>query len=126
MRTTRGPSRRFVKIEDLERLGESDPEIMANNASHRGNLLTLYDGDNEESTGSNHQRNPTAPANQQLSNEVVSRQLAEIAWMLAQLTSQVAEIPWLHLLLKEQTLHLPPRLRGHRSTTTKPTKSSRC
>ena len=32
----------------------------------------------------------------------------------------------LHLLLKEQTLHLPPRLRGHRSTTTKPTKSSRC
>lgn len=69
---------------------------MANNASHRGNLLTLYDGDNEESTGSNHQRNPTAPANQQLSNEVVSRQLAEIAWMLAQLTSQVAEIPWLH------------------------------
>ncbi|KAI5311480.1 hypothetical protein L3X38_000206 (mitochondrion) [Prunus dulcis] len=69
VRTTRGPSRRLVKIEDLERLGESDPEIMANNASHRGNLLTLYDGDNEESTGSNHQRNPTAPANQQLSNE---------------------------------------------------------
>ncbi|GFZ22073.1 hypothetical protein Acr_00g0000010 [Actinidia rufa] len=36
VRTTRGPSRRLVKIEDLERLGESDPEIMANNASHRG------------------------------------------------------------------------------------------
>ena len=63
---------------------------MANNASHRGSLLTLYDGDNEESTGSNHQLNPTAPANQQLSNEAVSRQLAEIARMLAQLTSQVA------------------------------------
>ena len=63
---------------------------MANNASHRGSLLTLYDGDNEESTGSNHQLNPTAPANQQLSNEAVSRQLAEIARMLAQLTSLVA------------------------------------
>lgn len=49
-------------MEDLERLGESYPEIMANNASHRGSLLTLYDGDNEESTGSNHQLNPTAPA----------------------------------------------------------------
>jgi hypothetical protein len=90
VRTTRGPSRRLVKIEDLERLGESDPEIMANNASHRGSLLTLYDGDNEESTGSNHQLNPIAPTNQQLSNEAVGRQLAEIARMLAQLTSQVA------------------------------------
>ena len=26
----------LVRIEDLERLGESNPEIMANNASHRG------------------------------------------------------------------------------------------
>lgn len=94
MRTTsRGPSRRLVKIEDLERLGESDPEIMANNASHRGTRNPLYDVDNEESTGSNHQLNPTAPANQQLSNEAVSRQLSEIARMLAQLTSQVAKYP---------------------------------
>ena len=52
--------------------------------------LSIYDGDNEESTGSNHQLNPTAPANQQLSNEAVSRQLADISQMLAQLTSQVA------------------------------------
>jgi len=59
-------------------------------ASHRGTGNPLYDGDNEESTGSNHQLNPTAPANRQLSNEAVSRQLAEIARMLAQLTSQVA------------------------------------
>lgn len=63
---------------------------MANNASHRGTRNPIYDGDNEESTGSNHQLNPTAPANQQLYNEAVSRQLAEIARMLAQLTSQVA------------------------------------
>lgn len=63
---------------------------MANNASRRGTRNPLYDGDNEESTGSNHQLNPTAPANQQLSNEAVSRQLAEIARMLAQWTSQVA------------------------------------
>ena len=63
---------------------------MAYNASHRGTRDPLYDGDNEESTGSNHQLNPTAPANQQLSNEAVSRQLAEISRMLAQLTSQVA------------------------------------
>lgn len=63
---------------------------MANNASNRGTRNPLYDGDNEESTGSNHQLNPTAPANQPLSNEAVSRQLAEIALLLAQLTSQVA------------------------------------
>lgn len=92
MRTTRGPSRRLVKIENLERLGESDPEIMANNAGHRGTRNPLNDGDNEESTGSNPQLNPTAPANQQLSNEAVSRQLAEIARMIAQLTSQVAPL----------------------------------
>lgn len=34
--------------------------------------------------------NPIAPENQQLSNEAVSRQLAEISRMLAQFTSQVA------------------------------------
>lgn len=34
--STRGPSRKLVKIENLERLGKSDPEIMAYNASHRG------------------------------------------------------------------------------------------
>jgi hypothetical protein len=45
VRTTRGPSWRLVKVEDLEYLGESDPEIMANNTSHQGSLLTLYDGD---------------------------------------------------------------------------------
>ena len=65
---------------------------MAYNASHRGTRDPLYDGDNEESTGSNHQLNPTAPANQQLYNEAVSRQLAEISRMLAQLTSQVAPL----------------------------------
>ncbi|KAF5943542.1 hypothetical protein HYC85_017619 [Camellia sinensis] len=54
VRTTRGSSRRLVKIENLERLSESDPEIMANNASHRGTRNPLYDGDNEESTGFNH------------------------------------------------------------------------
>jgi len=43
---------KFVRIEDLERLGESNPEIMANNASHRGTKNPIYDGDNEESTGS--------------------------------------------------------------------------
>lgn len=63
---------------------------MANKASHRGSRNAIYDGDNEESTGSNHQLNPTAPANQQLYKEAVSRQLAEIARMIAQLTSQVA------------------------------------
>ena len=63
---------------------------MANNASHRGTRNPIYDGDNEESTGSNHQLNPIAPANWQLYNEVVSHQLAKISWMLAQLTSQVA------------------------------------
>jgi hypothetical protein len=41
--------------------------------------------------------------------------------MLAQLTSQVAiENTLAALLLKEQTLHLAPRLKGHKSTTTKP------
>ncbi|KAL7240069.1 hypothetical protein ACSBR2_005852 [Camellia fascicularis] len=63
---------------------------MANNASHRGTRNPLYDRGNEESIGSNHHLNPTTLANQQLSNEVVSRQLVEIARMLAQLTSQVA------------------------------------
>ena len=63
---------------------------MANNASHRGTRNPIYDRDNEESTGSNHQLNPTAPTNWQLYNEAVSHQLAEIAWMLAQLISQVA------------------------------------
>lgn len=48
VRTTRGPPRRLVRIEDLERLGESNPEIMANNASHRGTRNPIYDGDNEE------------------------------------------------------------------------------
>ncbi|THG15218.1 hypothetical protein TEA_019291 [Camellia sinensis var. sinensis] len=90
VRTTRGSSRRLVKIENLERLSESDPKIMANNASHRGTRNPLYDEDNEESTGFNHELNPTAPINQQLSNKAVSRQLVEIAQMLAQLTLQVA------------------------------------
>ncbi|THG07313.1 hypothetical protein TEA_006669 [Camellia sinensis var. sinensis] len=61
---------------------------MANNASHRGTRNPLYDEDNEESTGFNHELNPTAPINQQLSNKAVSRQLVEIAQMLAQLTLQ--------------------------------------
>ncbi|GAA0163478.1 hypothetical protein LIER_19332 [Lithospermum erythrorhizon] len=63
--------------------------------------------------------NNATPANQPLYNEAVSRQLAEIARMLAQLTSQVAEIPRLHLLLKEQSLHLPPRLREDRPPNSK-------
>ncbi|CAK9171718.1 unnamed protein product [Ilex paraguariensis] len=63
VRTTRGPSRRLVKIKNLERLGESDPEIMANNVGHQGNRNPLSDGDNEESTGSNPQLNPLAPTN---------------------------------------------------------------
>jgi len=64
-------------MEALESLGESNPEIMANNASNRGTRNPISDVDNEESTGSNHQLNPTAPANQLLSNEAVSRQLSE-------------------------------------------------
>ena len=76
---------------------------MDNNASHRGTRNPIYDGDNEESTGSNHQLNSTAPANLQLYNEAVSRQLAEIAWMLAQLTSQVAVENTLAALAAQET-----------------------
>ena len=77
VRTTRGPSCRLVRMEDLESLGESNQEIMANNACNRGTRNALYDGDNEESTGSNHQLNPTAPPNPLLSNEAVSRKPSE-------------------------------------------------